>query len=119
MTNSAMKKIHILITVVMMLFFVGCADQTQEQSSAVNAPDSATVTIKDNKFLPDTVTIKRGGTVTWVQEDSEAHSIVIANGISSSRIEGGEKFTNSFEKTGNYNYACGIHPQMKGRVIVK
>ena len=28
-------------------------------------------------------------------------------------------WTKTFDKTGNYNYHCGIHPSMTGRIIVK
>ncbi len=113
-----MKYKHILL-IPLLLFIGACVQQTEEQSSAVEASTAATVEIKDFKFVPDTVTIKRGGTVTWIQRDSAPHTVALTDIPESPRLEQGDTWSYTFDKTGNYNYICGIHPYMKGRIIVK
>jgi len=108
-----------IILVLFLVFFIAACGQTQEQSSAVEASDSASVEINNFQFIPDTVTIKRGGTVTWLQKDSVAHTVAIKDIEPSPVLNNGDTWSYSFDKTGNYNYICSIHPAMKGKIIVK
>ncbi len=85
------------------------------------------ITIKDYKYVPDTVTIKKGTTVIWTNEDSMRHDVVnekdgdIAQGsvFKSNLLAKGEKFQFTFNKTGQYRYFCTPHPFMKGTIIVQ
>ena len=108
-----------ILLIPLLLFIGACAQQAVEQSSAVEASSAATVRINNFKFIPDTVTIKRGGTVTWVQEDSVPHTISIKDLTESPALSKGDTWSYTFDKTGNYNYICSIHPSMTGRIIVK
>ena len=76
------------------------------------------VTITNFKFNPPTVTIKVGQTVEWKNEDSASH-IVNLPGASSHELFKGESWAFQFTEPGTYNYACGIHPSMKGSIIVE
>ena len=110
--------IKLILLLASVLFIAACA-QTEEQSSAVEASSAATIEINNFKLIPDTVTIKRGGTVTWVQKDSIAHTVAITDIPESPSLNKGDTWSYTFDKTGNYNYICSIHPSMKGRIIVK
>jgi plastocyanin len=42
----------------------------EEEPASASAPMTATITYSDSGFTPATVTIKKGGTVTWVNNSS-------------------------------------------------
>ena len=82
---------------------------------------AAEVRIRDYKFVPETVTIKAGGTVKWVNDEKRAsHSILFTSGgiPESERLFAGDAWERRFDKPGTYPYTCGPHPEMKGTVIV-
>ncbi len=78
---------------------------------------TASVVIKDFSFKPDVVTVARGGTVTWTNEDATTHTVKFADGESPGLQKGGTNSKN-FDTTGSFDYSCGIHPSMHGTVKV-
>ena len=92
------------------------ATVTTAQSSP--APTQADVTIKGSAFSPDTVTVAVHGTVKWTNQDIAAHTVNF-NGDQSKQLANGDTFTKTFDTPGTYDYTCGIHPFMKGKVIVQ
>ena len=83
-----------------------------------HAQSSAAVTIKDFAFQPQSVTIEKGGTVTWTNQDGVAHDVKFSDGGSPDLKKGGT-YSKTFDKVGKFDYICEIHPTMKGTVIVK
>lgn len=79
------------------------------------------VEIKDLAFNPEEVIIKAGESIVWTNDDSMPHSIVFDSGIelSSPQFARGEIYGRQFNETGAYNYHCGIHKYMKGKIIVE
>lgn len=80
------------------------------------------VIIKNYTFNPTDVTIKKGSKVTWTNEDPVAHTVdseVEEEKFESKPFNQGETFSHTFNKVGNFNYYCSIHPQMRGKVIVQ
>lgn len=78
------------------------------------------ITISNFTFSPSTLEVAAGTTVTWTNNDSAPHTIVTADKlISSPTLKTSESFTFKFDTAGTYSYSCGIHPSMKGEVIVK
>ena len=78
---------------------------------------SATVTIQNLKFQPARVTIQEGASVTWVNRDVAACSLVGA-GWGSPRIEPGQSWTQRFGVADLYPYYSFEHPAMQGVVRV-
>jgi plastocyanin len=76
------------------------------------------VTIKNFAFSPSALTIKKGTTVTWTNEDSVPHTIK-SDTFNSGTLNTGNKFQFTFSSTGTFDYSCGIHPQMSGKIIVE
>ncbi len=77
-----------------------------------------TIQIKDKMFIPEEITIQKGGKVTWVNEDN------VNNKISGSNFESGilhynEKYTHTFDETGIYVYSSEFYPGFTGKIIVK
>jgi plastocyanin len=75
------------------------------------------VTIKSFLFQPEEVTIARGGTVTWANEDDVSHTVRFADEESSALQKGGT-YSKKLDSTGSFDYTCGIHPSRKGKVKV-
>jgi len=83
-------------------------------------------------FLPSTITVNVGETVTWSNDDSAAHTVT--SGITeyhnipgsqgpdghfdSSLFLAGSTFDVTFDTSGNYPYFCMVHPWMNGFVVV-
>jgi plastocyanin len=81
-----------------------------------HAARAKSVTVKNFKFTPATVSIAKGQSVTWHFKDSTAHTVK-GPGFKSRAIRAGS-FTHRFTKAGTYRYICTIHPSMKGTVRV-
>jgi plastocyanin len=88
-------------------------------ASAASAAE-AVVHIDNFTFSPAELTVKPGTTVTWVNGDDIPHSIVETNArFHSKALDTDEKFSMAFADAGEVGYFCGLHPHMKGKIIVK
>lgn len=76
------------------------------------------VSIRGFAFSPQTVTISRGDTVTWTNQDSTVHTVSVEGEVSPG-LSKGESFSHIFDEEGTFDYICSIHPAMKGTVIVE
>jgi len=96
-------------------------------ATVTNAPGSSTPGCEetDSCFIPSTVVITVGGTVTWDNTDNAAHtssSGTAADGpdgvFDSSLIMAGGSYSHTFDTAGTFDYFCMVHPWMQGTVIV-
>jgi plastocyanin len=92
--------------------------QSNQQSSESNSLPQASVTISNFAFNPATLTISKGTTVTWTNQDSTQHTIK-SSSFNSQTLNKGGTFEFKFDNAGTYDYSCGIHPSMKGKIIVQ
>lgn len=80
------------------------------------------VVLSSMAFAPNTLTIKVGTTVKWTNSatDKINHTATAADrSFDSGLLKPGESFRFRFEKTGTYQYICGLHPeQMRATVRV-
>lgn len=83
-------------------------------------PDSATVSLFDERFTPGALSIVVGGTVTWNNDDGDdPHTVTSDDGLFTSDVlEGGATYSHTFDQPGTYPYTCLIHPEMRGTVTV-
>lgn len=80
--------------------------------------DASTVSIVDNAFDPDELTVQAGSTVTWTNDGGSNH-IVQFEDSASPRLRSGAQYSKTFEEPGVYSYECKIHgSRMSGKVIV-
>jgi plastocyanin len=80
---------------------------------------TATVQIKRSSFAPQTVTIKTGDTVKWVNSDTHNHQVVSNNGSFVSPILGpGRTYSHRFNAAGTYRYHDGLNAAVRGTVKV-
>ena len=86
----------------------------------VAAKDGTEIGIDNFKFAPTPLTVPKGATVTWVNRDDIPHSIVCqALGFHSHPMDTDGTASLAFDQPGTYEYVCGLHPFMRGQVIVQ
>jgi plastocyanin len=88
---------------------------------SATAGEAAEVVIEKMLFVPQTLKVKPGTTVTWVnREKRNNHSILFEqeNMLESDRLFPGETYQRTFDKPGRYPYICGPHPKMLGVIEV-
>jgi plastocyanin len=79
----------------------------------------ATVTIHNYAYEPPVITIPKGGKVTWINKDDTPHTVVATDKqFRSPAIDTGDSFSRTYNEVGTFGYVCGLHPQMKGSVVV-
>ncbi len=96
--------------------------QSQSQTGGSEQTNVQTIVIQNFSFNPSPVTVKVGTTVTWDHQDTVPHQIVSdpsGADFKSEILSKGDKYFFTFQKVGNYSYHCGIHPFMKGDIIVE
>src|SRR5438477_9489824 len=79
------------------------------------------IEIKDFAFNPQTLTVKSGEKVTWINRDDEPHTIVSIEKQfkKSTALDTDQEFTITVGAPGTYNYFCSVHPKMTGIIIVE
>jgi plastocyanin len=71
---------------------------------------------KGRRFHPDEVTIARGDTITFTNNDEFIHQIYVAAqdfGFDTKEKAPGEADTEAFTTSGTFEVHCHIHPKMK------
>lgn len=81
--------------------------------------DDAAITISsvNNGFVPTTITVKKGTTITWTNRDTMDHNVT-SNAFDSGIIPKNGTYQRTFNTVGSYNYNCSIHPTMTGTINV-
>jgi plastocyanin len=94
----------------------GATASTSGPAAPVSGPS---VSIDNFAFVPVTVTVPVGATVTWTNTDGEPHTVVADDGsFHSPGMDTGGTFSYTFATAGSYDYICSIHPFMHGTVVV-
>jgi len=78
------------------------------------------IEIKDFAFNPQTITVKSGEKVTWINRDEEPHTIVSVGKQfkKSTALDTDQEFTITVGAPGTYDYFCSVHPKMTGTIVV-
>ncbi len=106
------------------------ADGTQSKPSSAPSPSSSStgasqatsekVAIQNFTFSPTTLTVKKGATVTWTNDDTVQHTVTIDSGTGphSQPLNKGDTYTYTFSAVGTYKYHCSFHSNMTASVTV-
>ena len=77
------------------------------------------VGITNFAFVPATLTVPVGATVTWTNQDGEPHTIAAGDGsFHSPGLDTNATYSSTFPTAGTFDYICSIHPFMHGTVVV-
>jgi plastocyanin len=79
------------------------------------------IEIKDFAFNPQTITVKAGEKVTWINRDEEPHTVVSVEKQfkKSTALDTDQEFTITAGAPGTYTYFCSVHPKMTGTIVVE
>ena len=109
------------------------SEETNLQNDFLITPDVVMPTkvsrpgcdIEDVCYIPSEIVVKKGNSVTWLNEDSSFHSVTSGvygkpTGLfDSGYLDPYEYYTLSFDEIGTYDYYCTLHPWMFAQVIVE
>lgn len=94
--------------------------QAGNGTGALAASATHTVVITDMKFVPETLTVKAGDTVVWVNKDFFPHTATAQDRSFDSRDLATKKsWKYVATKKGTFSYVCTLHPTMKATLVVK
>jgi plastocyanin len=125
------KRLPLLLAAACALALVAAGCGSSSKKTTANPPPAAsstqpssggtvTVDMKNIAFSPNSVTVKVGQTVKWVNQDTVAHNVTAQSGaFKSTNFGPGGSFTFKATKPGTFGYVCTIHPGMNGTLIVK
>jgi plastocyanin len=94
-------------------------DATAAEPAAVRNPVSHTIVIDGVKYVPETLTVKRGDTVVWINKDPYPHTATAKGAFDSGSIAAGASWRLKPRKAGDYAYICTLHPNMKATLKVE
>ena len=77
--------------------------------------------IADFAFSPASIEVRVGDTITWTNDDADAHTVTATAGadFDSGTLAQGAEFTFEAKKAGTIAYFCALHPSMKGTITVR
>src|SRR6266478_10070593 len=89
-------------------------------ASTGNAKENK-IEIKDFAFNPQTITVKSGQKITWINHDEEPHTVVSVGKKfqKSSALDTDQEFSITAGAPGTYEYFCSVHPKMTGTIVVE
>jgi plastocyanin len=108
----------------------GAAETTEQQPADAGGGTggggkAVSVGMKGIQFDPVDVTVAKGGTVTWTNNEDVAHDVTKETGpgpkFSSGRgdMMQGDTYKQTFKTAGKIEYVCSVHPNMTGTVTVE
>jgi len=84
--------------------------------------DEPLVIIKDYKFIPQEIIIKKGQTLRWENQEKRQYHSVWFEALGEEEPEDylfpEDTYERQFNQAGKFPYRCGPHPEMLGTVVV-
>jgi len=98
----------------------GLASGAMLELGVVKAEGTAKeVTIDNFTFGPAELSVPVGTTVTWINRDDIPHTVVAKDkGFRSKALDTDDRYSFTFTSAGTYDYFCGLHPHMTGKIVV-
>ena len=121
-------KVGLLVGLSLAAFGLGaCSDDDTDDAGSSSSESSddateaaATVTIENQTFSPDTLTVASGDTVEVNNEDGTRHTFTSDDAGFDTEVAGGESDTAVVDaEPGTYEFRCTIHSSMKGTITVE
>jgi plastocyanin len=113
------KKMALLCAISFLnLSIFALANEMKEADSTGNKQNK--IEIKDFAFNPQTLTVKSGEKITWINRDEEPHTVVSVEKQfkKSNALDTDQEFTITAGAPGTYTYFCSVHPKMTGKIVV-
>ena len=105
-----------ILLIAAVLLVAGCGGYQTKPAAATSA--ETIVEMTDSSFVPNTVDVKVGDTVTFVDKDEIAHTATADGTFDSGTLRQGGRFAFKATQAGTFDYVCIFHPGMTGRISV-
>jgi plastocyanin len=93
------------------------AEGARPAAAAAGGGAGGTVRMAGLAFAPGTLTVARGATVVFDNEDTAPHTVTArSGGVDSGVIDPGRQF--SLTVSDSFDYFCSIHPSMTAKIAV-
>jgi plastocyanin len=100
---------------VLSLLLIASASRVWAQS-----PSTHTITIEGMKFNPESLEVKSGDTIVWINKDFFSHTATAEKkSFDSGEIKADASWKHVMSTKGAFLYKCTLHPTMKGSLTVK
>jgi plastocyanin len=108
--------------------FAGCTSSSSDPYASTQASNSGnstngtpnTVVVSNLTFGPTTITVAKGTTVTWKNNDGITHTATSDTGDwDSGNIPPGGSKSVTFNSIGTFQYHCSIHSMMTATIVVQ
>ncbi|MHB8574795.1 MAG: cupredoxin domain-containing protein, partial [Dehalococcoidia bacterium] len=93
--------------------------------SVARADDPTLISMVNNLYAPNTVTIAAGTTVVWSNDEDpnaagNTHDVIEdSSSFYSDYLNAGDSYSYTFSTPGTYHYFCDLHDNMDGYVVVQ
>jgi len=92
---------------------------TASPAAAGSDDKKVAVAIKEYAFSPAAITVPKGTTVVWTNNDETPHNVTTSGKqFKSPPLDTGDSFSWTFSQAGSFTYFCQLHPQMTGKIEV-
>jgi plastocyanin len=93
------------------------AEGAEPAAAVAGGGGGGTVRMAGLAFAPGTLTVARGATVVFDNEDTAPHTVTArSGGVDSGVIDPGRQF--SLTVSDGFDYFCSIHPSMTAKIAV-
>jgi plastocyanin len=119
---SSSKRLRVGVAMAAVLFglaLVGLRGELAAAGPTAQVSRTAAVEINHFAYHPPTLTIARGGTVTFSNTSKVTHTATRRGSFSTGHIKPGTSISVRFTRPGIYAYHCLIHPFMHGKIVVQ
>ncbi len=116
-STAARKGPRVLLASLLLALTVVLVWPASEASAATHP-----ITIKNYAYGSGSMTISQGDTVTWTNQDSVPHDVVVTSGpvkFRSPMLTKGKSWSYTFSRAGAYSYTCSVHPDMHATLNAK
>jgi plastocyanin len=95
------------------------AEAVTDSSTMGVSANGTVVRVRDFLYAPKSLYVRTNQTVTFINDDAEAHTVTgPAGSFDSGSIDPHAEWRHWFSRPGTYYYTCSFHPYMHGRIIV-
>ena len=89
-------------------------------SRAASLGQTVELDIAKFAFAPKEITVAPGTKIVWTNHDEAPHTVASDDkSFVSKGLDTDDKFEHTFDREGDFNYICTVHPFMSGVVHVR
>ena len=111
--------IGLLISLFTITCFYACSKSGNSYGNGGGNNTGDAISIKNFAFSSSSLSVAKGTTVTWTNNDAVTHTVTADDAsFDSGNIAPGATFSHTFTTAGTVAYHCNIHTNMKANIVV-